>query len=67
MLLDGSPSFKRTALYHYNLGCYEALLGHPESALHAVKHAFTLSPVLRDHAATDRDLDSIRDQLPPPE
>jgi predicted Zn-dependent protease len=65
VLLDGSSAFKRTALFHYNLGCYEALLGNPESALHSLHKAFALSSELRGHADTDRDLDSIRDQLPP--
>ncbi len=67
VLLSGSPAFRRSALFYYNLGCYEALLGNSESALHQVKQAFALSPALRAHADTDRDLDAIRDELPPPE
>lgn len=65
ILLDGSPGFRRSALFHYNLGCYEAILGNPEAALLCFKQAFEASPDLRKHADTDRDLDSIRDQLPP--
>ena len=65
VLLAGDPAFRRSALFYYNLGCYEALLGNPESALLNLGLAFRVSAELRKHADTDRDLDSIRDQLPP--
>ena len=67
VLLAGDPAFRRSALFYYNLGCYEALLGNPKSALTNLDFAFQASPELRQHADTDRDLDAIRDQLPPAE
>ena len=65
VLLSGDPAFRRSALFYYNLGCYEALLGNPKSALFNLDLAFQESPELRQHAETDRDLDAIRDHLPP--
>lgn len=65
VLLAGSPEFKRSSLFHYNLGCYEVLLGNLASAMESLQRAFDSSPDLRRHADTDRDLDAIRDLLPP--
>ena len=45
----------------YNLGCCEALTGHPEEALEHVVKAVEARPSLRELAQTDTDLDSIRD------
>jgi len=47
----------------YNLGCFEALAGDYESATTHVERALELKPELREHAASDPDLDSIRHRL----
>lgn len=46
----------------YNVGCFEALAGRREDALAHLRRAFELAPdKVRDWAADDSDLDSIRD------
>jgi hypothetical protein len=47
----------------YNLGCFEALAGDHVAAITHVQRALELNPELRDRAASDSDLDSIRDRL----
>jgi len=47
----------------YNLGCFEALAGDYDKATAHVQRALELDPELREHAARDPDLDSIRDRL----
>jgi uncharacterized Ntn-hydrolase superfamily protein len=47
----------------YNLACYEALAGRRDDALAHVRHAFALDESLRELAADDADLGSIRDSL----
>ncbi|HKV67471.1 MAG TPA: hypothetical protein VJN72_05235 [Gaiellales bacterium] len=55
--LDQAPE---SAILAYNLGCCEALTGHPEDALEHVVKAVEARPSLRELAQTDSDLDSIR-------
>ena len=55
--LDQAPD---SAILAYNLGCCEALTGHPEEALEHVVKAAASRPSLRELAQTDTDLDSIR-------
>lgn len=55
--LDQAPD---SAILAYNLGCCEALTGHPEDALEHVITAVASRPSLRELAQTDTDLDSIR-------
>ncbi len=47
----------------YNLACCEALAGRREAALAHLTRAAELDPRMREWAATDPDLDSIRDAL----
>ena len=47
----------------YNLACCEALAGRRERALEHLARAADLDPRVREWAATDTDLDSIRDGL----
>ncbi|MBK8977705.1 MAG: hypothetical protein IPM29_17500 [Planctomycetes bacterium] len=51
----------RSAIGHYNLGCYLALLGDVERALDEVTLACGLEPEFREHALDERDLDPLRD------
>jgi mannose-6-phosphate isomerase-like protein (cupin superfamily) len=55
--LDEAPE---SAILLYNLGCCEALTGHPEEAVEHVAKAVASRPSLRELAQTDTDLDSIR-------
>lgn len=45
----------------YNLACYEALDGRPDAALRHLARAAELDPQVRAWAASDTDLDAIRD------
>jgi quercetin dioxygenase-like cupin family protein len=50
--------------YQYNLACYRALAGKREEAVDAFRRAYELDPErVREYAADDRDLDSIRDEI----
>ena len=55
--LDQAPE---SAILAYNLGCCEALTGHPEDAIEHVARAVETRPSLGELAQTDTDLDSIR-------
>lgn len=56
-LLHHNP---RSAIGHFNLGCYLALRGEPESALDEVTVACGLDPDFRTLAAHEDDLVSLR-------
>jgi len=45
----------------YNLGCAEALAGHPEDALEHVRRALELKPDWEDEARKDEDLVTLRE------
>jgi tetratricopeptide (TPR) repeat protein len=49
------------ALALFNLACCESLLGHADDALAHLGEAVSLAPALQENAATDTDLDPIRD------
>jgi tetratricopeptide (TPR) repeat protein len=51
----------RSAIGHFNLGCYLALLGQRERALDEVTLACGLDPDFRRSLAGEPDLDSLRD------
>lgn len=57
-LLRRSP---RSALGHFNLGCYLALAGDPEQALDEVSLACGIDEAFRKHLSDESDLDSLRD------
>lgn len=47
------------ALFHYNLACCHALLGHPETALDWLKQAIALNDLYRAIAKTDPDFNTL--------
>lgn len=51
----------RSAIGHYNLGCYLALSGATQEALEQVTIACGMDEDLRTHAITETDLDVLRD------
>ena len=62
LLVSGPETLRQNALFHYNLACYEAVLGDAESALAHLKRSFTLQADLRDVAREDSDLASLKGQ-----
>ena len=51
----------KSGIGHYNLGCYLALVGRKEPAIEAVTRACGIEESFRQAAATESDLDSLRD------
>ena len=59
-LLAAEPYHGPTsALLHYNLGCYECLLGNFDEARRRLREAYRLDPALRAGAKDDPDLVSL--------
>lgn len=68
-LLRRSPAWlHNSGLLHYDLACYEALIGDPATAHECAKAAFILRPTLKRFARRDPDLRSVLgDTCPIPE
>ena len=59
--LQGGPgALTAMALYHYNLACYDAVLGDIEEAQAHLRQAFQLDAKYREFARTDEDLKAVR-------
>lgn len=56
LLLSGPPALKAEATYHYNLACYETVLGNYDDARAHLGVSFAMDKKLRDYAHTDPDL-----------
>jgi len=63
LLLKGPPLLRQNPTFHYNIGCYEAVLGNRESALQSLRESFAMDKTYRDFAQRDPDLAGIRDAL----
>jgi len=63
LLLKGPPLLRKDPTFHYNIGCYEAVLGNRDSALQSLRESFALDETYRDFAQRDPDLAAIRDAL----
>ncbi len=63
LLLSGPEILGMDPTYHYNIGCYEAVLGNNESAKQSLKKSFALDETYRDFAKQDPDLEAIRAEL----
>jgi predicted Zn-dependent protease len=59
LLLSGPAALLREATYYYNLGCYDAVLGNVEDALHALEISFKMDDKFREIAKYDPDLKSV--------
>lgn len=55
-LMSGPKSLMKDALFHYNMGCYSAVLGDAEEALRHLSQAFEIDEALKETAKTDKDL-----------
>jgi tetratricopeptide (TPR) repeat protein len=62
-LRGGPASLSKNPLYHYNLGCYYAVLGDLDEATDALRKAFKLDAKLADMARDDPDLASVREVI----
>lgn len=63
LLLRGPEVLGMDPTYHYNIGCYEAVLGNIESAKRSLEKCFALDETYRDFAKQDSDLETIRSEL----
>ena len=62
-LLGAPVAIRDTALFYYNLACYETQLGHVEAAKQLLKTCFKKDKHFRREALDDPDLEPIRDSL----
>ncbi|MGI8603814.1 MAG: TPR end-of-group domain-containing protein [Verrucomicrobiales bacterium] len=62
-LINAPRPLRKEALYHYNCGCYFAVLGQMRDAITALKRAFEIDPEYKKNAKSDPDLVSVREQL----
>ena len=63
LLLRGPEVLGMDPTYHYNIGCYEAVLGNIDSAKRSLEKCFALDETYRDFAKQDPDLEAIRSEL----
>ena len=59
LLLAGPAALLSEATYHYNLGCYDAVLGNLEEAQAHLRVSFKLDKKFREFARTDPDLQPV--------
>ena len=62
-LLNGPISLRENPTYHYNLACYECVLGDLDSARSHLEQSFTLDKKFREFAKTDPDLKPLKKVL----
>lgn len=60
LLLSGPLQLVEKPLYHYNLGCYHAVLGEHAQAESCIREAIKLDPSLAGAAREDPDLKEVR-------
>lgn len=63
MLLSGPASLLKEATYHYNLGCYDAVLGNADDAIRHLEMSFQIDKKFREIAKYDPDLKGVQDFL----
>ena len=60
LLLTGPAILLEEPIYYYNMGCYEALLGHIDEARDHLKISFEMDTSFRELAKKDPDLASMQ-------
>jgi Flp pilus assembly protein TadD len=60
ILLQGPPALRREPIFYYNLGCYEALLGHLQDAQRHLETSFQMDANFRQIAKKDPDLKTVQ-------
>lgn len=63
LLLSGPPSLLQEPTYHYNLGCYDAVLGNLDEAQNHLRLSFQLNEKFREIAKYDPDLKAVSELL----
>ncbi|HEY5707124.1 MAG TPA: hypothetical protein VIS96_16300 [Terrimicrobiaceae bacterium] len=63
LLLEGPTSLLLEPTYHYNLGCYDAVLGNLDDAARHLERSFQLDGKFREIAKYDPDLKAIHGLL----
>ena len=63
ILLEAVEHHPNCALMHYNLACYDAVLGELEVAKARLQHALKIDPGMRLMALDDEDLKPLWDEL----
>ena len=63
MIEEGRSRYGDNPAFLYNLGCFEARAGRRDDAIEHVRRAIEMNPKVREWAAEDEDLDSIRGEL----
>jgi predicted Zn-dependent protease len=61
LLVNGPSALKAEATYHYNLACYEAVLGNVDEARAHLDVSFAMDKKLKEYAHTDPDLAVLRE------
>jgi hypothetical protein len=59
LLLRGPATLRKEPIYHYNMGCYEALLGNLRCARQHLQISFKMDASFRELASRDPDLRSV--------
>ncbi|HEY1770911.1 MAG TPA: hypothetical protein VGG02_11730 [Chthoniobacterales bacterium] len=59
VLLQAPPALRREPIYHYNMGCYEALLGNARNAQKHLQISFEMDESFRSIAKVDPDLKTL--------
>jgi predicted Zn-dependent protease len=60
VLLDGPQTLRTEPVFHYNLACYEAVLGNLDEARGYLKTSVELDKKFSEYAKTDPDLRALR-------
>jgi Flp pilus assembly protein TadD len=60
LLLRGPATLRKEPIYHYNMGCYEALLGNLHCAQQHLQISFKMDASFRELASRDPDLQSVQ-------
>lgn len=60
LLLESPNALQEDPAYHYNLGCYEAVLGNVQDAARHLKTSFRMDKNFRELAKDDPDLEPVR-------
>lgn len=61
-LLSGPPALHKEATFHYNLACYECMLGNLDLAQLHLEKSVELDKKFRDFAKRDPDLQALREK-----
>jgi len=64
LLLKGPTVLREDPTFHYNIGCYEAVLGNRDAALESLRQSFAMDKTFREFAQCDPDLVQIFHELP---